>query len=315
MKIVKNVAIIGISGLVGQELLSLIKSENFPIQKLHGTSRIKFKFQYKGNHQEAVLIEDLLEKELDLLFFCGPSALAKKWVPQFLSTGCKIIDLSSAFRTEVPLVIPHINSALIPKSNHISCPNCVAAIMSTALSALHMRHPIECIKGSSYQAVSGGGRRLLERLYTETENHFKGEYSNNALPLHFNVFPHEQKEKEEAKIRQETKILLQGVKEVHINAIRVPTVRAHALSLFIEFASEPNLQEIKNILQTAPGVVYTEGRCTPIDAQHSNAVFVSNLAIDPTHRAGITLWVVGDQLRRGAAWNALEIGQYLYSMV
>lgn len=308
--IIKNVAIIGVSGLVGKELLSLIEMGKFPLKKLFGTSRNCPNFSFHGVMHPTTSIEKLYQQKVDLLFFCVPSAIAKKWIPQFLSKGCQIVDLSSAFRNKVPLVIPHLNGSLVNGNKHISSPNCVAAIVCTALFQLHHEHSIINIKGSSYQAASGGGRQLLNRLLTETQDYLEGKISDHPLPFHFNVFPHEKKEDEEKKISDEILHLLPGVKGVHINAVRVPTKRVHALSLFIELSSAPNKEKIKKIFENTKGVNYVE-KCTPLDAQKNNTVFVSNLSLDQTHPRGITVWIMGDQLRRGAAFNALEIANHL----
>lgn len=290
-------AILGANGLVGSTLHDLIAEK----KPLRFDSRKTPTFE-----------------GVDVAFFCASSAVSKALIPKARAQGTVCIDASGAFRqdSDVPLVIPEINGHLL--SSHtgiIASPNCTTTLMLLPLSPIHKAFSITRIVASTYQAVSGAGRRGVEALEAESRGGASGR--SFPHPCAFNVFPHESPKgssgyvEEEEKMERETqKILADPTIGVTARCIRVPVYRAHAISLNVELKQPFELHELEAILRKAPGVRYRDG-FSALDTAHQNLVFCGDLRRDRTRENALELWVCGDQLLKGAALNLFHIAEIL----
>ena len=268
----KNIAVVGSTGMVGKELLTLLN--NHPV--------INFARGFEFNFEN-----------IDLVFFCAGSEVSKKWIPKALNSNARVIDLSSAYREDpnVPLVIPEINGHLLEKNPPlISSPNCTTSIMLMALFPLHKLFGLRRIILSSYQAVSGAGRKALETLLAQED------------PFDLHLHPGDEEEKVTFEVRKILELL-----ELAVSAtcVRVPVLRAHSISLFAEFASPVSEEEARNALQKQNGVVLANK--TPYAASNQHDIFVGRVRKENSN--SLHLWIVGDQLLKGAALNAFQIAQ------
>ena len=305
-----RIAIVGATGLVGRELLSLFEKSTCVIDALFlfakKTASLSFREQKLPVHP--------LSKPVDCnyVFFCTSSEISKKHIPEWLKTEATIIDLSSAYRQKAPLIIPEINPHCI-KLPLISSPNCTTTIMLLALAPLHRKFGLKRVVVSTYQAASGGGKALLHRLIEETRACPDG-HSSYA----FNLFPHSEpneegyNEEELKMIAESHRILEDDSIAISSSCIRVPTLRAHALSLNVELQSEFSLSEIKDLLRSAPRVKYFPGA----DISHATAsenIYVSRVRVDISQENTIDMWILGDQLLKGASLNAFDLYKHLES--
>lgn len=323
-----KIGLIGASGITGKELLLLLEERAFPLTSLRCFGSKKSMGKTLLFQKRPLTIETLSKEDLtafDLVFCCARNAVAKEWGPQF---SCPVIDLSSAFRKTTPLIIPEINAHQIPKKpTLLASPNCAATILLLPLAPLHYLFHAKRVTLSTYQAASGGGKKLLDALKEETNalsNHlpYKQELPH---PYAFNVFLHNAPltasgySEEEEKVMEETKrILDHPTLEISATCVRVPTLRAHALSVQVAFEKEVDLLLANQTLKESPGVLlkeYSETNrfVTPSDAAHQDPIFVSRVRkpLNTTHV--LEFWAVGDQLRKGAALNALQIAEHLLS--
>ena len=270
----KNIAVVGSTGMVGKELLTLLNKT--PVINFSRGSEFNF-------------------ENIDLVFFCAGSDVSKEWIPTALNSSARVIDLSSAYREDpdVPLVIPEINGHLLKKDPQlISSPNCTASIMLMALSPLHKLFGLQRIILSSYQAVSGAGRRALEALLARED------------PFDLHLHPGDEEKKVTFEVR---KILELPELAISATCVRVPVERAHSISLFAEFASPVDEEEAIRALQKQKGVVFANK--TPYAASNQHDIFVGRVRKENSN--SLHLWVVGDQLLKGAALNAFQIAQNL----
>lgn len=292
-----KIAIVGASGAVGTELKELLSGKNLTCYDS------KSKISFDG---------------IDLAFFCVSKELAKELIPKARKKGVVCIDSSTAYREDpkVPLVIPEINRHRL--QNHpgiIASPNCTTTLMLLPLAPLHKKYRIKRIVASTYQAVSGAGYKGIEELEKQTKAYLENKcVEPKIFPVScaFNVFPHEAPEYSEAKkMHTETQKILEDQNiSVFATCIRVPVFRVHSQSLNIEFQNSLDLEEVENLLATASGVKYKES-VSALDARRQKPVFCGSLRIDPTQPNTINLWVVGDQLLKGAALNMAQILDYL----
>ncbi len=327
-----NVAIVGATGAVGQELLSLLEKRHFPMRELRCFASSRSSGKTVLFKEELLPLLPLSEnnfKGIDLAIFSAGRAVSKEWVPIALQQGVKVVDNSSYFRMDpdVPLVIPEINSHLLTYSTQlIASPNCSTTLMLMALAPLHRHYKIERIVAATYQAASGAGLLAMKELEAETLAHLENRpYTRSVMPhpYAFNLFPHnspfteEGYAEEEIKMREEArKILEEPTLGVHATCVRVPVLRAHAEALNVTFKSPISVAEGYSLLKNAPGITLLEDRVTnrfamPSDATGQDAVFCGRLRQDPSCANTLDLWVVGDQLLKGAALNALQIAELL----
>lgn len=316
----KTVAIVGASGAVGREVLSLLQERNFPADSI----RIFASATSAGKKIGSLTLEPLSDlSEIDLVFFCAGSLISKEWIPQ-----CKgfVIDLSSAFRMDakVPLIIPEINPEAM-KLHHrvIASPNCAATILLMPLFPLHRLYKVKRIVASTYQAASGAGNKLVEQLKNETRAHL--EKTDHPLlfpfPYAFNLYPHNSElhpsgyVDEELKMVEETRKILEDHNiQLSATCVRVPVLRAHSIAANVEFHRPPSLDEIKEVWKKTAGIRLFEDPennrfATPHDATGIDEVLCGRLRMDLSQPHTIEFWAVGDQLRKGAALNAVQIAE------
>lgn len=322
----QQIGIIGATGAVGQEILRLLEEREFPVKTLRcfASERSLGKtVSFRSEQLPLEMLDAQYLKGLDLAFFCAGARVSKTWIPQ---TDCKVIDSSSAFRMQAPLIIPEINPhAYRPEDRIIASPNCAATILLMPLFRLHRLFRAKRIVLSTYQAASGGGRFLLQALEKETQAHLQNAPCSPILgfPYAFNLYPHNSclyangYVEEEIKIREEARKILEDP-EIQITAtcVRVPVLRAHSLSANVEFHRPFSLEEVYAALQHTPGLAIFENReenrfPTPFDATGKLDVFCGRFRIDPTQPNTLEFWAVGDQLLKGAALNAVQVAEMM----
>lgn len=296
--------ILGPNGAVGKELIAQLEKRAFPVQELRlFDSRAPLRFE-----------------GLDFLFCCIGSESAKMLIPKGVEAGAICIDASSAYRKEesVPLVIPEINPHALKKHQGIiASPNCTTTLMLLPLAPLHQRFQIKRIVAATYQAVSGAGAKGIEEL----ERQVSGEGVPSVFPHRcaFNTFLHESPlldsgyVEEEEKMAFETKKILEDPSiGVSARCVRVPVYRAHSEALNVEFHRPFSLEEVEEILAQAPGIAHAESP-SAIDAERRNTVLYGKVRLDATQPKTLEMWVVGDQLLKGAALNMVQIAESLCS--
>ncbi len=327
-----RVAIAGATGAVGQEIIKLLALRKFPIKQLilFGSERSHGKTikTWLGDIQVQQFSVEQLE-EIDFIFFATSGEHSKKYAPLAAEKGAIVIDNSSAFRLDdkVPLVVPEVNrSALKSHSGIIANPNCSTIQMVVALSPLHQVSPIKRIVVSTYQAVSGAGQAAISELENQTSaltngepvsiNAFTKQIAYNVIP-HIDVFQDNGYTKEEMKMVDETKKIL-GDSSIRIaaNCVRVPVIRAHSEAINIETQEKIGEQKAREVLSACDGITVVDqrhdaGYPTPIDASEKMDTYIGRIREDISCDNGLALWVVADQLWKGAALNAIQIAECL----
>ncbi len=327
-----RLAIVGATGAVGNELLRVLEKRKFPIEELRLFASPRSCGKEIFFQGKAFSLQTLSEKAfdgIDLAIFSAGSKVAREWAPCAAKKGVKVIDNSSAFRmdADVPLIIPEINPhALKEEHNIISSPNCSAAIMLMAVAPLHRRFKAVRIVAATYQAASGAGYQAMKELEEETRAHLEClPYTRSVMPhpYAFNLFPHNSPLEENGYVEEELKMLHETRKileddQIWINAtcVRVPVLRAHSEALNITFSQPVSVEEAYEILKAAPGVTILEDRernrfPMPSDASGQDNVFCGRIRKDFSFPNTLDLWVVGDQLLKGAALNAVQIAELL----
>ncbi len=315
----KNIAIVGATGAVGQEILRLLKKRQFPVANL----RCFASKRSAGKEIGEIKIEELTSLDgIDLAFFCAGSSVSKEWIPK---SKCLVVDSSSAFRDSLPLIIPEINAHALRGARLAASPNCAATILLMPLFPLHRKYKVKRIVASTYQAASGAGAKLLQELQNETKAFLENRSYAHTLPFPyaFNLYPHNSTlhetgyVEEERKIQSETRRILEDPSiAVSATCIRVPVLRAHSISANIEFHHPFSLSEIYEAWSRTPGLKVFEDRAqnrfpTPFDATGQNDIFCGRLRIDPSQPNTLEFWAVGDQLLKGAALNAVQIAEIM----
>ena len=328
----KNLAIMGATGAVGQELLSLLEERNFPVKNLKLLASSRSKGREIFFKEEKLLVEELNYKSfsnVDIVLASAGGSLSKEFVPYAVDAGAVVIDNTSYFRLnpKVPLVIPEINAEAIKKHQGIIAnPNCSTIIMLVPLAPLHKKFGIKRIFAATYQAASGAGAKAMKELEEETQAVLNGrKYENTVIqqPYAFNLFPHNSPmddlgyAQEEQKIIKETKKIFSN-QSIEINAfcVRVPIMRAHSEALNVEFSQEVTVEKIYAVLRKSLGVKIFEERekniwATPLDASGEDSILVGRIRRDLSKPNTFDFWVVGDQIRKGAALNAIQIAENL----
>lgn len=329
-----NVAIVGATGAVGLEMIQILEERNFPVgelrliasEKSHGKD-----LEFKGAKVKIHKLDENSFGGVDIALFSAGASRSREFAPKAVEAGAVVVDNSSAFRMEqdIPLVIPEINSHVISaykRRGIIANPNCTTVVTLMALKPLHDISKIKRVVASSYQAVSGAGARAVEELRLQTLSWAKGEPMKTYVFPHqiaFNLLPHIDTflengyTKEEMKLHNETrKILGDNLIQVTATTVRVPVFRAHSVSVNIETERKITIQETQKALNNFPGVRVVDDPQNlkypmPIDAAGMDDCLVGRIREDYTVSAGLSFWVVGDQLRKGAALNAIQIAEVL----
>ena len=329
-----NLAIIGASGNVGRKTIEILEKSKISFDKLFLVASSKSsgkKITFKGKEIE---IEDLNNYDFSkaqITFFAAGSQIAKIWVPKAAKKTI-VIDNSSHFRMQsnVPLVVPEVNpEALNKHQNIISNPNCSTIQMVLALKPLHDEYKIKRVIVSTYQAVSGAGKESMDELFDQTKDYLEGKKivsKNFSKQIAFNLIPHidvfseDGYTKEELKMTNETKKILDEKINVSATCVRVPVKTGHSESINIEFEDTYDLENIKKILNQSPGCKVIDehkdgGYITPIEAEGDYTTYISRIRKDNTNEKAINLWVVSDNLLKGAALNTVQIAERLMKKI
>ena len=321
-----KISVVGATGLVGREMLKVLEEEKFPVSELIPVASARSvgkKVTFSGKEWEVVSMEDAIRLKPDIALFSAGGGTSKQWAKSFTEAGTVVIDNSSAWRMdpEVPLVVPEINLEAVGDSKLIANPNCSTIQMVMALAPLHERFRVKRLVISTYQSVSGTGKDAVEQLMGERDGtEHKAVYPDvidmNCLP-HCDVFFENGYTREELKLVHETrKILADQSLAITATAVRVPVIGGHSEAVNIEFSEEFTLDEVKKILSEMPGVVVMDDPAnniypTPRHSHGKNEVFVGRIRRDESIENGLNLWIVSDNLRKGAATNAVQIAMGL----
>ena len=326
-----SVAIAGATGLVGRELLQILEEREFPVERLVLLASSESAGERMEYGSESVLVEVLDEskfKDVDIAFFCVGARLSRYYAPKAVEAGCIVIDNSSAFRMEpdVPLVVPEVNPDDVDEHNGlIANPNCSTIQMVVALKPLHDAAKVKRVVVSTYQSVSGWGKDAIDELAEQTIAIFnQREFSPQVFPhqIAFNCIPHIDVLleggvfKEEDKMVKETKKILDPSIDVFATCVRLPIFHCHGEALAVEFEKPIEPDEARDILRGAEGIEVVDDPAnavypTPVDCAGKDEVFVGRIRKDPTVPHGLGMWVVADNLRKGAALNAVQIAELL----
>jgi aspartate-semialdehyde dehydrogenase len=323
-----KIAVIGATGIVGKEVLCLLQKRHFPIDTIRCFASTHSKGKSLTFSGQSITLETLSEEclqNIDLAIFCTKKEISRQWVPFLAAKKTIVIDNSSAFRLEanIPLIIPEINLEELSKHHYIiASPNCSASIMLMVLSPLHKRFSIRRIHAATYQAVSGAGFHAMQELTYATQAALKGEpFIPKALPYPsaFNLFLHNSTLHPNGYVEEELKMLYETQKilsttniQVNATCVRVPVLRAHSQALNVTFSQDVCVQQAYEILQKSPGIrVCREHFPMPIDAAGQNDVYCGRIRKDLSCAHTLDLWVVGDQILKGAALNSVQIAEHL----
>jgi aspartate-semialdehyde dehydrogenase len=323
----KRVAVVGASGLVGRTMLKILEERNFPVSELFPVASDKSigkEVTFNGKSYKIISAQDAINAKPDIALFSAGGAASLELAPLFAEAGATVIDNSSAWRmdTTKKLVVPEINGNVLTKEDKIIAnPNCSTIQMVMALCPLHKEFGIKRIVVSTYQSVTGTGKKAVDQLMNERKG-VKGEMAYkypidlNLIPQ-IDVFLENGYTKEEMKMVNETRKIL-GDNNIQITAttVRVPVMGGHSESVNVEFEKEYDLEKIKSLLSEMPGVVVMDDIKNqkypmPIDANGKDEVFVGRLRRDESNPKTLNMWVVSDNLRKGAATNAVQIAEYL----
>jgi aspartate-semialdehyde dehydrogenase len=329
-----NVAVVGATGNVGREILKLLDERKFPIKNITAIASRQSAGREVSFGEDRVLkcvaLDNFDFKGIDIVLSSIGAANSLEFTPRATAAGAVVIDNSSAYRMDrdVPLVVPEVNEndlAGYSKKNIVANGNCVALPLSVALKPLDTAATIKRVVVSTYQSTSGAGREAMDELYRQTRDVFMNNTVDKEIftkQIAFNVIPHIDEFRkngqtgEEEKIAQETQKILNREIPIFATSVRVPTFIGHAISATVEFEKPLSDQEARNLLSRAPGVILFDrredgGYITPLDAANEDAVYVSRVRQDPTVPHGLGLWIVADNLRKGAALNAVQIAESL----
>jgi aspartate-semialdehyde dehydrogenase len=322
-----KVAVVGATGLVGRKMLEILEERNFPVSELYAVASersVGKEIEFKGQKHKVVGMQVAIALQPQIAIFSAGGNTSLEWAPKFAEAGITVVDNSSAWRMDPDkkLVVPEINASELKKEDKIIAnPNCSTIQMIVALAPLHKRYKMERLVISTYQSITGTGVKAVEQLENE-RNGQKGEMAypyeidKNCLPQ-CDVFTDNGYTKEELKLVNETKKILQDDSiRVTATAVRVPVVGGHSESVNIEFAEDFDLAEVREILAAAPGVVVVDDVKNnqypmPRFAHEKDEVFVGRIRRDFSNPKTLNLWIVADNLRKGAATNAVQIAEYL----
>lgn len=330
-----KVAVVGATGLVGTKMLQVLAERNFPVTELVPVASersVGKEVEFKGKKYKVISMTDAIAAKPAVAIFSAGGGTSLEWAPRFAEAGITVIDNSSAWRMDPtkPLVVPEINADILTVNDKIIAnPNCSTIQMVVALNPLHKKYGIKRVVVSTYQSVTGTGAKAVAQLHGERTKEVKGEVTDypmaykypidlNAIPQ-IDVFLENGYTKEEMKMVKETcKIMRDDSIRVTATTVRIPVMGGHSESVNVEFASDYNLDEVKGILQSAPGVIVVDDPGTqqypmPMNAHEKDEVFVGRLRRDETQPNTLNMWVVSDNLRKGAATNAVQIAEYLVS--
>ena len=328
-----KVAVVGATGNVGREMLNILSEREFPaddVVALASTRSIGKEVSFGDRTLKCQALDHYDFSDTDIALMSAGGSVSGEWSPKIGSQGCVVIDNSSKFRMDpdVPLVVPEVNAAAIEgfaKKNIIANPNCSTMQMMVALKPLHDHAKIKRVVVSTYQSVSGAGNEAMDELFNQTrsifvndpieKDKFTKQIAFNVIP-HIDVFMKDGSTKEEWKMVVETQKILDPKIDVTATCVRVPVFVGHSEAINLEFENPITDDEARDILRESPGCLVVdkredEGYVTPVECVGDYATFISRIRTDPTVDNGLNIWVVSDNLRKGAALNAVQIAEIL----
>ncbi len=322
-----KVAVVGATGLVGTKMLQVLAERNFPVTEIVPVASersVGKEVNFKGKAFKVVSMQDGIDAKPAVAIFSAGGGTSLEWAPKYAAAGIRVIDNSSAWRMDPTkkLVVPEVNAAVLTKDDFIIAnPNCSTIQMVVALQPLHLKYTIKRVVVSTYQSVTGTGKKAVDQLMNE-RNGVEGEMAYkyaidlNVIPQ-IDVFLDNGYTKEEMKMVKETnKIMQDDSIRVTATTVRIPVMGGHSESVNIEFANDFDIAELKAILAAAPGVIVQDDIANqqypmPLWAHEKDEVFVGRIRRDETQPNTLNMWIVSDNLRKGAATNAVQIAEYL----
>lgn len=327
-----TIGLVGGTGAVGVKMMEILEERRVPIDKLRIFASERSagkKIEFKGKEITVELLtEEVMQEEFDYLLFSAGGSVSAKYAPIAAKAGNIVIDNSSQWRmtNNIPLVVPEVNADILKGYRGIiSNPNCSTIQMIVALAPLHKKYGIKKIVVSTYQAVSGSGHKAIVELENQMKDTqypnkvYPKKIVNNCIP-HIDSFEENGFTKEELKMVYETqKILEDNTIEINATTVRIPVFYGHSESIYLEFKETPDLKEIKEILSNAPGVVVMDNPAnmeypTPLETANTDDTYVGRIRKDLYNEKAISIWVVADNLRKGAATNAIQIMEAMEAM-
>ncbi|MEQ8927264.1 MAG: aspartate-semialdehyde dehydrogenase [Fulvivirga sp.] len=322
-----KLAVVGATGLVGQEVLKVVQERGFEYDELYlvaSERSIGKKIEYNGKQHEVIGLEQAVSLKPDIAIFSAGGSTSLEWAPKFEAVGTIVIDNSSAWRMSPKhkLIVPEVNGEVLRIDDRIIAnPNCSTIQMVLALAPLHKKYKIKRIVVSTYQSVTGTGKAAVDQLMSERNGDnssrvYPHKIDMNALP-HIDVFMENGYTKEEMKMVNETKKILQdNTIQVTATAVRLPVMGGHSESINVEFESDFDVAEVREILSKSEGIVVKDDVSNnvypmPLDAHGKDEVFVGRLRRDESQPNTLNMWVVADNLRKGAATNAVQIAEFM----
>ncbi|MBX9784663.1 MAG: aspartate-semialdehyde dehydrogenase [Chitinophagaceae bacterium] len=328
-----KVAVVGATGLVGTKMLQVLAERNFPVTELLPVASersVGKEVEFKGAKYKVVSMADAISAKPAVAIFSAGGSTSLEWAPKFAEAGITVIDNSSAWRMDPTkkLVVPEVNADVLTADDKIIAnPNCSTIQMVVALQPLHQKYQIKRVVVSTYQSVTGTGKKAVDQLMGERKKAMDGnsdEYPMaykypidlNAIPQ-IDVFLENGYTKEEMKMVKETcKIMGDDSIRVTATTVRIPVMGGHSESVNVEFANDYNLDDVKTLLINSPGVIVVDDNANqqypmPMEAHEKDEVFVGRLRRDETQPNTLNMWIVSDNLRKGAATNAVQIAEYL----
>jgi aspartate-semialdehyde dehydrogenase len=322
-----KVAVVGATGLVGTKMLEVLAERNFPVTELLPVASEKSvgkEVTFKGKNYKVISMQDAIAAKPSVALFSAGGGTSLEWAPKFAAAGITVIDNSSAWRMDshTALVVPEVNAHVLTAGNKIIAnPNCSTIQMVVALQPLHKKYHIKRVVVSTYQSVTGTGKKAVDQLFNERagrdgEMAYKYQIDLNALPQ-IDVFLDNGYTKEEMKMVNETKKIM-GDDSIRVTAttVRIPVMGGHSESVNVEFENDFDLNEMRKILAASPGIVVQDDPAQqvypmPLWAHEKDEVFVGRIRRDETQPNTVNMWIVSDNLRKGAATNAVQIAEYL----
>ena len=323
-----KVAVVGATGLVGTKMLQVLAERNFPVTELVPVASersVGKEVEFKGKKYKIVSMADGIAAKPAVALFSAGGGTSTEWAPQFAAAGITVVDNSYAWRMDPskPLIVPEINADILTTNDKIIAnPNCSTIQMVVALQPLHKVYKIKRVVVSTYQSVTGTGVKAVDQLMGERNNAseypmaYKYPIDLNVIPQ-IDVFTDNGYTKEEMKMVNETKKIMRDDNiKVTATTVRIPVMGGHSESVNIEFENEFELAEVRNLLESAPGVVVVDDLANqqypmPMDAHEKDEVFVGRIRRDETQPKTLNMWIVSDNLRKGAATNAVQVAEYL----
>jgi aspartate-semialdehyde dehydrogenase len=328
-----KVAVVGATGNVGHEMLDILAERKFPADEvvaLASRKSVGTEASFGDKTLKVKALEYYDFSDVDICLMSAGGAVSKEWSPKIAAAGAVVIDNSSAWRMDpdVPLIVPEVNAAAVDgfaKKNIIANPNCSTAQLVVALKPLHDKATIKRVVVATYQSVSGAGKAAMDELFSQTKAVFTlGEIETKKFPrrIAFNVIPHiddfmeDGYTKEEWKMVVETKKILDPKIKLTATCVRVPVFVGHSEAVNIEFEKPISVEQARDILRKAPGCIVIDkhepgGYVTPYESVGEDATYISRIRTDPTIDNGLQMWIVSDNLRKGAALNAVQIAETL----